>query len=188
MTERTRLESGHTDGSFEQVPRARSLSLFSATTVGLGDTVLFDTERMTYHSLNSAAFAVWQLCDGRRDTNDIFAALAETSHALAIEAIELAILELAEAGLLEDYSTNWHAQVNRRNIVKLATASMLGTAVLPAITSVTAPHSVSADSHCGENVEGYPCSSSTECQSCCCCGTVNFGNCADGLTCGGRCL
>ena len=75
--------------------------------------MLLDNERLTYHTLNQPAFLVWQLCDGTRSVVTIQRDLALTT-VLPTEAIDLAVAELAEAGLLEVEAPAKDVRINRR--------------------------------------------------------------------------
>ena len=86
------------------VPAARALTNFTATEVGENEIVLLDNERLTYHTLNQPAFAVWQLCDGVRSVRSIQRDLAPTT-VLPTEAIDLAVAELAECGIARSRGT-----------------------------------------------------------------------------------
>ncbi|MGD9712035.1 MAG: PqqD family protein [Thermomicrobiales bacterium] len=121
------------------VPAARAIEHFSASEVGDGEVVLFDNERLTYHTLNKPAFAVWQLCDGVRTSREISGALAQSGTHVPVEAVELAVAELGESGLVESDVPSADARLTRRRVVKLAAAGALGAAVMPAVSSITAP-------------------------------------------------
>lgn len=167
------------------IPAARAIEHFSATEVGDGEIVLFDNERLTYHTLNAPAFAVWQLCDGVRTSSEISGLLAQSGTTLPVEAVELAVLELGDSGLVGLDVSSPDAKLTRRRVVKLAAAGALGAAVIPTVASITA--SVSAHhTSCpvgGQLLHGHcenPTCSCVAPYSCCC--VENFG---DGLrTCG----
>jgi hypothetical protein len=134
------------------VPAARASEHFSAAEVGDGEYVFLDNERLEYHTLNASAFAVWKLCDGVRTSEEISRALARTAMPLPVEAIDLAVAELGEAGLLASVSHGWNVHVTRRRVVKLAAAGVLGVAIIPAVSSITAPTAaaaISPDGVCG---------------------------------------
>lgn len=140
---------------------ARSVTEFVATQVGDDEIVLFDTERMTYHTMNKPAFRVWQLCDGVRSADSIARALADSGDALPAEAALLAIAELDEAGLVESEAQAVpSSRVSRRNVLKLAAAGGIGAAVIPIVSSITAPVSAQLVS-CKPN--GTPCGGKDEC-------------------------
>jgi hypothetical protein len=173
------------------IPAARALDNFSAAEVSGGEYVFLDNERLEYHTLNAPAFAVWQLCDGRRTAADISRALATTATPLPVEAVEFAAAELGEAGLLESPVETLNAGLTRRRVVKIAAAGVFGAVVLPAVSSITAPSAL-ANHTCGAlgtvPNNGH-CVCSSECNSGCCCQTATGeGVCRasnpDGTTCG----
>lgn len=174
------------------IPAARAVDNFSATEVGEHEIVLFDNERLTYHTLNKPAFAVWQLCDGRRTGRDICHALAASDLPLSVESVEIAVFELYEAGLLEaDFRPN--SRLSRRQVMKLTAAGLAGGALLPAVSSITAPASANLTTCTpGANL-GFleECNCSSECAVLgffnpgrCCCSSI-FGQ---GCVAPGACL
>ena len=168
MTQSTRTDEMTWRSS--PVPVARAIENFSAAEVGDGEYVFLDTERLEYHTLNSSAFAVWQLCDGIHTSADIANALKRTPIRLPIEAVDLAISELGKVGLLEGSSASWNTRLNRRRVVKLAAAGLLGAAVVPAVSSITAPVGANLTT-CTPDAgiaNGGSCNCSTECASGCC--------------------
>lgn len=120
--------------------------------------VLFDGDRLVYHTLNPSAYAVWQLCDGHRSVKVIAQMLATSGTPLTPEAVELALIDLADAGLLVGVASVAD-HVSRRQVLKSATAATLGVAMVPVVQSVTAPTSASAQTTC---------SYSGQCSSNCC--------------------
>jgi hypothetical protein len=160
----------HLSWATTPVPAARAMDNFSAAEVGGEEYVFLDNELLEYHTLNRPAFAVWQLCDGRRTCTDIAAALARTGIPLPVEAVELAVAELGEAGLLESAVDSWGAKLTRRRVVKLTAAGALGAAVIPVVSSITAPVAATTTS-CSPGqglANGTPCGCSAECASTCC--------------------
>jgi hypothetical protein len=110
--------------------------------------VLYDDEHLTYHTLSDSAFAVWQLCDGRRTLVDIAAALARTGTQLPVEAVELAIVELLDAKLLTEDQQQGRFHLDRREALKVAVAVALGGVVLPFVSSITAPVAAETNTFC----------------------------------------
>jgi hypothetical protein len=125
------------------VPAARAIEHFSAAEVGDGEYVFLDNERLEYHTLNASAFAVWKLCDGVRTSEEISRVLALSGTPLPVESVDLAVVKLGGAGLLSAGSHSWDTLLTRRRVVKLAAAGALGAAVVPAVSSMTAPVSAS---------------------------------------------
>lgn len=151
------------------VPAARAVDNFSATEVGDQEIVLFDNERLTYHTLNKPAFAVWQLCDGRRTGKDISRALAASDLPLSVDSVEIAVFELLDAGLL-DADSHAASRMSRRQVMKLAAAGIAGGALLPAVSSISAPVAANTTT-CGapsSEPEWGPCACSSECVGTCC--------------------
>ncbi len=151
------------------VPAARAVENFSASEIGDEEIVLFDNERLTYHTLNKPAFSVWQLCDGVRTGRDISKVLSSPYLPLPVESVEIAVCELHEAGLLaaEPHPTS---RVSRRQVMKLAAAGLAGGALLPAVSSITAPVAANTTT-CGapgSEPVGGPCACSSECTGSCC--------------------
>ncbi len=140
------------------IPSARPAECFTATEITGGDVVLFDGDRLVYHTLNPSAYAVWQLCDGHRSVKVIAQMLATSCTPLTPEAVELALIDLADAGLLVGVASVAD-HVSRRQVLKSATAATLGVAMVPVVQSVTAPTSASAQTTC---------SYSGQCSSNCC--------------------
>lgn len=106
--------------------------------------VVLDLRSMHYHTLNAAAAEVWQLCDGRRSVADIAADLQAMGVPSSVDTVALAVAELGEAKLLAGTPAVEEPHVNRRRVLKLAAAGVIGAAALPAIQSITVPQSASA--------------------------------------------
>jgi hypothetical protein len=155
-------------------PAARPLDQFCVERVN-DDFVLYDTERIQYHTLNSIAYDVWRLCDGQLSARAISSELAATSSAVHVEAVALAIEELGEAGMLEETEERFNARIQRRAVLKLAAAGVVGAIGLPLVQSITAP-SAEAQTSCGTANQGSVCSASNQCRSCCCCRNTVNGN------------
>ncbi|MCC6943509.1 MAG: PqqD family protein [Thermomicrobiales bacterium] len=130
------------------VPAARAIEHFSATEIGDGEIVLLDHERLTYHTLTRPAFVVWQLCDGSRTPRSISEEMRRSGSTLPTEIVELAIAELAEAGLLASCESFVSQAVTRRVVLKTAVAGTLGALIAPMVQSVTLPTSASAQTGC----------------------------------------
>jgi hypothetical protein len=143
-------------------PLARSSTAFSQAHLPGGEVVLYDDEQMEYHTLSDSAFAVWQLCDGRRTLGDIAADLAWAGIHLPVEAVELAVAELLDAQLLASNQHEPRLRLDRRNALKTAAAAALGGVALPLVSSITAPQSASALSNLGN---GASCTSEDTCSA-----------------------
>ena len=118
-----------------EVPAARAPEAFSFSKIDGGEYVLFDTERLQYHTLNESAYRIWQLCDGSRNVDEIQSALRENWRHLSIETVGFGVSELGTAGLLTD---NCERILNRRTAFK-ALAGVVGGALLPVVRSISQP-------------------------------------------------
>lgn len=179
------------------VPAARGVDNFSATATADHEIVLFDNERLTYHTLNSSAFAMWQSCDGRRTVRDILLALQPSFPGLTHDHVELAVLELSDAGLLAASSEHSpvKAGIDRRKLLRRAVIGATAATILPAVSSVTSP--VAADhTSCGSTGTNLPANSECVCSSecyepfggrCCCSGAPGHPDafCTDKSSCEG---
>ncbi|MBX3070992.1 MAG: PqqD family protein [Thermomicrobiales bacterium] len=177
------------------VPAARAIENFSVAEVGDGEYVFFDNERLEYHTLNASAFAVWQLCDGVRTLADIRHVLQYPVEGLPMEALEVAVFELSEAGLINGHEWGVPAPMSRRRAIKIGAASAVGIALLPAVSSITAPVAANTESCTPEGTpvpEGGPCACTAECTTAiaghgrCCCSRTNI--CIKKNQCNGNCL
>jgi hypothetical protein len=170
-------EPGRGVGLVDRItPAARPLDQFCVENVADG-VVLYDTQRIQYHSLNTYAYAVWILCDGKRSVRALEAELSKSLSDVQSEAVVLAIEELGEAGLLQEAEGQFDARIQRRAVLKLAAAGVVGALGLPVVSSITAPDSASAQTgSCPECPNGQPgcnnnqsCTAACECKSGCCC-------------------
>jgi hypothetical protein len=164
------------------VPTARPFDQFCAEQVG-DDIVLYDVERIQYHSLNAFAHSTWLLCDGQRTSQAIAAELSKGYSHVHPEAVALAIQELGESGLLEQPEDQFNARIQRRAVLKLAAAGVIGALGIPVVSSITAPNSASASTACPGCPGAAPCKNnnvacgtSCECNQGCCCRNLNSGN------------
>jgi hypothetical protein len=146
------------------LPAARPSGAFSAVRTADGEVVLFDAERVTYHTLNGVAHAIWSRCDRSRSVTALRTLLREDGYDLSSEAIELGLLELHEAGLLEP-DAGMAELVERRALVKAALAGVAGAVLLPAVSSVSAPVAAETESQCGESA--FPVSGGQACADIC---------------------
>lgn len=125
----------------------------------LGDEVLvFDQEAQRAHSLNAAAAAVWEACDGTRDRDELAAHCG-----LESDAVGLALGSLANCDLLLD-SGGPERRVSRRAVLRRAAVTGAGIGVaVPVIRSITAPSVAAAQSGCTPS--GEACDFRTSCCS-----------------------
>ena len=138
------------------VPPARPLSDFCMEHVG-DDVVLYDPEAIQYHTLNSAAYAVWRQCDGQRTIEEVRRALDFDGYNLHSDAVLLAVAQLDESGLLEVDERTFEVRVQRRKVLKLAAVGIITAVGLPVVSSITAPDAAA------QNSCGGPCASPNVC-------------------------
>ncbi len=87
------------------------------------------------HVLNPATASVFELCDGRASREQMADALAEsTGLPPDVDIVDLALVELAEAGLLNEQTTS--GPVSRRTVIGRLALGAAAVALLPAIVSV----------------------------------------------------
>jgi hypothetical protein len=133
--------------------------------------VMLDAESMHYHTLNTTAAKVWELCDGSRSIIDITNELRASGVDTTEEAVSLAVAQLGEAELLEATPTVGDSRLHRRRVLKMAAAGLIGAGALPLVESVTVPYAASAQTGCG-------------CASCSVCVEVNLPPLVDISVCG----
>ncbi|MGD9711625.1 MAG: PqqD family protein [Thermomicrobiales bacterium] len=122
--------------------------------------VVFDTIRLTYHTLNAPAMQIWQLCDGQRSVSVIANVLAKDNVDLSEEAVAFGVEELFEAGLLANSPPDSDSGLSRRTLMQSLTAAGLGGILLPGVSSISAPVAAEGLS----NVQNsYPCSAGDTC-------------------------
>lgn len=107
------------------------------TTETRNDLLVYDEEAKVLHNLNVMSREVWQSCDGSRTVMGIVACTG-----LDRDAVEAALEQLGDAGLLESPAESRHpsSQSRRRLLRKAGIASIL------AIVSVTIPMAKAAAS------------------------------------------
>jgi hypothetical protein len=106
------------------------------------ETLVFDRRTDIAHNLSPVASVVWNLCDGRHDVDAIVAAAAEVQPTDTELAVETALSDLTEKGLLE-------TGVSRRDAVKKMTKFGAGAFAVPLVVSVMAPAAAMAGSGTG---------------------------------------
>jgi len=119
------------------------LSNFCSERVGDG-IIVYDPETIRYHTLNAMAYDVWRFCDGQRTVHEIAGAVASLHPETHVEGVTLAVEELGEAGLLAVPGETFDARIQRRAVLKMAAAGVIGALGLPVVASITAPESASA--------------------------------------------
>jgi hypothetical protein len=109
--------------------------------------VVYDEERQRLHLLNRSAALVFRHADGQRSVADLAALLGREFEAPADDSVVLlAVQELEEANLLETAvpSSVGLTKLSRRALLARAAAVAAGV-LLPTITTLGAPSSVSAE-------------------------------------------
>jgi hypothetical protein len=111
--------------------------------------LVFEPRSRRAHRLNRAAALVFLRCDGRSTVDEIADALRAAGLPASREVVELAVAELAQAGLVEP-ALDWSRVRfrSRRTLLKqlgLLTGAALA---LPIVQSIVAP-SVAAAASCG---------------------------------------
>ena len=105
-----------------------------ATDEGLG-LLVYDPMTGAGHVLNPATAAVFELCDGRSSREQMADAIAEsTGLPTDVDIVDLALVELAEAGLLGEQTTS--GPVSRRAVIGRLALGAAAVAMLPAVMSV----------------------------------------------------
>lgn len=133
-----------------------------------GDVLALDTNRLIYHTMNQVAFDIWLACDGTRNPSDVHEALLAGHPDLTLDAVNLGLAELEDAGVLEgagdiSIASEDARQYSRRKVL------MGGAALVPIIASITAPDASAQNS--GTIPLGGSCNCSsgpTCCRSGCC--------------------
>jgi len=138
-----------------------------------GEVLLYDPRNHRAHCLNRPAAAVWRACDGARTVADLrVVATAELGAPLAPEAVDLALRQLSEAGLLRAPLPPAAERLTRRELARRLGAA----ALVPALLSLTAPDAAAAAAS-GCRSRGQSCSGTGQ------------GTCCVGLNClGGICF
>lgn len=157
--------------SHELRPRARRDGVLRRT---LGDeTVVYDLETHEAHCLNPAAAWVWQHADATRTVAQLTARLASDLGLPEDEdLVWLSLVELEEAGLMDDSPMTAPAATTRRELLgRLARTSALALAA-PAVSTVVVP-TASAAATCLD--AGEMCVSGVECCSGICFGGICAG-------------
>lgn len=113
------------------------------------EVVVFDRRTERYHHLNPLAAFVWERCDGETDVEALTDAGSE---AFDLESprpmVEEALVELTEAGLLEEAPGEEQAPggVTRRFALRKMAATGAAVVALPLVTTMAAPEPAAAKS------------------------------------------
>lgn len=140
-------------------PRVRTTGL--AFEWAGNDLLVIDCARREFHTLNPAAAAVWQLCDGTRTTEQIVSAVGGSDHNSLV--VNAAIDQFAIAGLMEDERPAERTVLTRRQVLRTAAA---GAIAIPLVASISLVEDSALAVTCRPN--DSPCVSSRDCCSACC--------------------
>jgi hypothetical protein len=128
------------------------------------EVLVYDLNRDKAHCLNSAAAAIWRLCDGKTSVSEIALTVESVGDQLNESVIWLGLQDLHRNHLLEDNSwpqTTLPQNMSRREAIRRIG---IGAAVgLPLVISITAPTAVQAAISCSARCK--PCSTGSECCS-----------------------
>jgi hypothetical protein len=112
-----------------------------------GELAIYDEINHNAHELNRTAATVWRCCDGETPVAEIAAAVARESDLPADEEIvELAISQLARAGLMEDPAGASSVRVSRRQLTRRLGIATTVAMLLPVVTTIVAPTPAMAQS------------------------------------------
>jgi hypothetical protein len=165
----------------EFLPRARTDGMVIKEVDN--EVLVYDLNRDKAHCLNSAAAAIWRLCDGKRTLQELARLLGKQSNSQVDERFIWSGLEgLRRSHLLEESGMAWPDEViagkgsrmSRREAIRRIG---VGAAIsLPLVISISAP-AVEAAASCDARCK--PCSSGSECCSGVC--TTSVSGCDGGV-------
>jgi hypothetical protein len=145
-----------------------------------GELIVYDLDRHEAHCLNATAAVVFRHADGQHTPGQIAAHLGVSGRG-GTDVVDMALEQLAGAGLLEHAPPPDEAGLSRRDVVRRVG---LGAAVLlPLVTSVLAPTAAEAAATCVESCFGEddltPCTCFGEavCTAECVGGACSVGGC-----------
>lgn len=100
--------------------------------------VVYDQPANRTHRLNGLAALVWRMADGQRDATAIVEELRERHGVVTdVAIVELALLDLGSAGLLEPEADR-ESGLSRRALLTLIGQGALAAALLPIVASLSA--------------------------------------------------
>jgi hypothetical protein len=120
-----------------------------------GELLIYDSARDKAHCLNPSAAAIWQRCDGRLTVVEMARSFTESIGApVGEDVIHFALKQFSDEHLLaEGYEVSrLPAHLSRRTLVRKLG---MGVALLPLITSISAPTALAAVS-CSGPCSGAP--------------------------------
>jgi len=99
------------------------------------------------HALNQSAAVIFDLCDGTVSKSEMAARLQRRTGLPADEEIvDLALAELADAGLITLDSPEFVATVTRRSLIRRFALSAAAVAMLPIVETILVPPASAQDS------------------------------------------
>jgi hypothetical protein len=135
------------------------------------ETVVYDKTCYKVHCLNRVATFVWNHCDGRTSGAEMARLLgAELNCSADLAAVRLIVEQLAELHLLVERPARPAGVVRRSRRAAAKQLAVLGFTGL--VLTIPVPTAMAA----GSIPNGGMCSSSTQCQSGCCCQDSSGGN------------
>ncbi|MEM7302948.1 MAG: hypothetical protein AAF468_17865 [Pseudomonadota bacterium] len=140
-----------------------------------GEVIIYNKKIHQAVCLNECAAKVWELADGSRSPANI----ADQIDGMTQELVEHTLTKLSKAGLLEtEFVSDLPANINRRNLVKKVAGVAGAAALIPIVTTITAPMPAQAASCV---TAGQPCPNGAinPADPGCCSGNCNqfSGNC-----------
>jgi len=111
------------------------------------ETVVYDAERQTAHSLNRLATLVWRHCDGSSSVQELAAKVGpELGTETDETVVEYALDKLASAHLLEESQNGNGDLVTRREALRKVSFTAAAAVTIPVILSIAAPSPAMAES------------------------------------------
>jgi hypothetical protein len=148
------------------------------------EVLVYDLDQHRAHALNRPALLVWRECDGRRSVQELTSRLQPELPGANEEVVWLALAELDRAQLLQERLPMQRAVSRRQVLARLGLSVAAGTLILPAVTSVVAPHPAAAQTTAA--CAGRTCTNFETCGpgGTCVCATTSegLGFCVDGAT------
>jgi hypothetical protein len=130
------------------------------------ETVVYDTETAEAHCLKPVAASVFTHCDGKRSIAEISALVSRhLDDDVSVEAVEDAVAQLHEHGLLKEAADSDVFTISRRQMLR-RTATVGGAAMaVPLIASAVAPIPAFATATCtpSSNSTAVGCNSPSDC-------------------------
>jgi hypothetical protein len=128
--------------------------------------LVYDERKHKAHCLNQTAWKIWQECNGENSIAEISKRTSEKLNATVDEELVMvALAELGKNGLLKEPVT-FEAMSRRAMMRRLGIGAAIA---IPMVTSIVAPKAISAAT-C--TASGGPCTTSAQCCSGLCSGSV----------------